>query len=253
MIFYYQSIDDATLSSSITPTTGYPLTNLQDRNESTEMRGTFLTAGSTITMDFGSGGRAADHLILGGYTASGGATSPMITLEHSTDNVTYTEAFADEDLTSGRFLKAFGAVTAKRYWRIKIYDGDAVDAVNMVIGTIFIGSKITLSRNPDLNAAENYEFSSVVSESLGGGRFGFGNHDNERMSWNYSFDYINTTDRTNLIAFYRDIYAGEVSRYPFYFNDPAGSLHFARLIGVGSITEIGYQAYTTSIALEEEL
>ena len=55
MKFYYQSIDSATLTYSGTASTGFPVTNLQDRNLHTLFKDTGIGAAELfINIDFGS-------------------------------------------------------------------------------------------------------------------------------------------------------------------------------------------------------
>jgi len=260
--FYYQSIQDATVTTTITPDTGSPVTNLQDRNNNTTFSGTVAVAAGqgfatqTITIDLGSS-TAVDHIIIDNIAVGGthpGAATLLLVGDDNSGFTTPEFMFSGEDISGGgRIIKTFTSATY-RYWRITIYDSDSLgDSFTFAATTIFMGASFEPSRNPDLNNGISYEFSSTVTEALGGGRFAFGDHDNERMNWIYNFDYISETDRTGFIALFRGIYAGEMSRYPFYFADPSGTVHYGRLVGVPQITEIGYQAYTTALDISEEI
>ena len=85
MKFYYESIDDATLTYTGTPATGYPVTNLQDRNETTLFRDTIGAATLCIEMDFGAA-VTCGSLILGGV--DGSATAKYVLQGASNDSFT---------------------------------------------------------------------------------------------------------------------------------------------------------------------
>ena len=247
MKFYYQSLDDATVTYSGTEDTGYPVTNLQDRNEHTLFKDTNISS-CEITIDLKSA-RAIDYLYIGGLTGSGAAANQQIALQWSTNGTIWADVFSWETFTNGDYLKSFTSVNY-RFYKILLKDSALGGAFDVQAETVFLGTAIELSRNPNLDETEDFEYSSQVTEALGGGRFGFGDHDNLRQKWNYNFDYITETDKTNMKAMAAGVYG---SRRPFYFTDPAGTTHFARMMDNLTITQIGYQAYTMSLALEQEI
>jgi len=245
---YYQSLDDATVTYSGTADTGYPVTNVQDRNANTllkETTGIGLVV-NYITIDFGSA-VACDSLVLGNVLGQANFEYLLEADDNSGFATPETILSSKSLATSGDYIESFTSKTY-RYWRIGFLD--TITTSSLSIGTVFLGTAIELSRNPNLDETEDFEYSSQVTEALGGGRFGFGDHDNLRQKWNYNFDYITETDKTNMKAMAAGVYG---SRRPFYFTDPAGTTHFARMMDNLTITQIGYQAYTMSLALEQEM
>lgn len=254
---YHQSIEGATLTYSATADTNYPATNMQDRYKNTFMKDTAIAAASiTIDIDFGAT-RACNHIILGNYLATGDG-HPELTLQRD-DNAGYTSpttVFASEDISSTTLtnhLKIFGSAT-DRYWRLSIAD-DITNLINLQIGTIYLGTSISISHSPELDVAQSADYLVNVNQGVGGIRSGSIDNTTVRRLWSYPWKLLSETDKTNLETFRDSVYMNkDLSRYPFWWSPDTGTtLYYARTSGALDMKQQAYQAWTWDANFEEEL
>ena len=250
--FYADGIDDATLTYSATETTGYPVENIQDRNKNTILKDAPAVASVNIEIDFGNA-KACDFCIIGNLTFSGtGGGYPELDIDYS-DGGWNNVASAVPGGTNYDVLLTWSSQT-KQIWRIVFtHSGGTVD--NLEIGTVFLGTKFDLSKNPELipNFESGYNIGS--RETPGGLRRVNIFNTTVRRSWNYKWKYVTETEKGNYETWRDMIYMSNgLSRYPFYFTDDGGTtLYFVRTFGKLKFSEQAYQAYELGLRIEEEL
>jgi hypothetical protein len=259
--FYYQSIDDTTLTYSAIEDTNYPVENIQDRNLNTFFKDTNAGATVYITIDLGSGNsRAVDYFLLGNYIFTVDGLYAYVSLEGSNTGAfagEQTTIFSNWDVYSGSLntkLKTFTKSSAYRYFRIKFEDSGLVDIYSLKIATIFMGEKWNHSHNPEIGISESGNYDVRITESGGGVRYSQIVNEDVRRRWEYQWKYITESEKDNWETWRDSIQCGgKYSRYPFYFTDDDTNYYFVRSVGNIKLKEIAYNAWETSLTLEEEL
>jgi len=259
-VLYHQSIEGATLTYSATEDANYPDTNMQDRYKNTFMKDTAIGVVSiTLKVDLGST-RACDFVILGNYIATGDGGNALFKITYGTaDNGTDFEndAFAWLSINSATltdYLKIFTSRT-KRYWRLELGGAGAVNLDDLQIGTIYLGTRVTLSHSPEPNETESADYAVNINQGVGGIRAGSIDNTTVRRLWNYDWKLLSETDKTNLQTFRDSIYMNkDLSRYPFYWSPDTGTtLYYSRTKGELTMKQQAYQAWTWNSNFEEEL
>lgn len=258
-MFFYQSLETATLTYSATPDTNYPITNLQDRCLNTFFRDSEIGRRSvTIKIDFGSP-RRCDYILFGNYLAYGDGET-LFQLKYGTaDNGTDFENTATSGYLSAtsitNLLETFKENSkTKRYWQIQILeDAGFLDIIQ--IATIYIGTMIELSHDPELNIVISADYPVKVNQGVGGIRSGAIDCTTRRVIINLNWKYLNSTDCDNLVIFRDAIFMNsDLSRYPFWVTSDSGAnLEYMRTRGRLELTQMAYQAWQTNLTLEEEL
>jgi len=252
---YYHSLEDATLTYSATADTGYPITNMQDRNINTFFKDSSIASGSvTLKIDFGES-VTRDYILLGNYIASSvGAVT--ITLKRSSTGAfagEETTVFSDETISSATLtnkIKTFTSCT-NQYWQITLSHGDTCD---YQIGTIFLGSVFTFVNNPKLELSHGSNFNVTVNQSGGGVRYSQIINTAVRRIWNLDFILLNSTEKTGLETFRDEVQTSDLSRWPFYFSPDSGTtLYFVRKRGDMEFTQRAFGAWDSNFIFEEEL
>ena len=258
-VLYHQSIESATLTYSATEDTNYPDTNMQDRYKNTFFKDTDIEAPTiTIDIDFGEN-RTCNHIILGNYLATAGEVATL-TLQRD-DNAGFaspTNVFTAESIYSATLtkkLKTFASCT-DRYWRILFKSNTGFTEVeNLQIGTIYLGTRVTLSHSPELDITQSGEYSVNINDGVGGIRAGSIDNTTVRRIWEYPFKLLSETDKTNLQTFRDSVYMNNgLSRYPFFWSPDTGTtLYYSRTNGALEMSQQAYQAWQTTLTFEEEL
>uniref|UniRef100_A0A6H1ZPX3 Uncharacterized protein n=2 Tax=viral metagenome TaxID=1070528 RepID=A0A6H1ZPX3_9ZZZZ len=257
---YHQSIESATLTYSATADTNYPATNMQDRYKNTFFKDTGIGADCDIKIDFGAN-RTCDYILLGNYFAiPDGGTTLTIDLQRD-DNAGFaspTTVFSTENIYSATLTKKLKTFTSctDRYWRILFKSNTGVTEVdNLQIGTIFLGTAITLSHSPELDVAQSADYLVNVNQGVGGIRSGSIDNTTVRRLWSYPWKLLSETDKTNLQTFRDSVYMNkDLSRYPFWWSPDTGTtLYYARTKGALDMKQQAYQAWTWDANFEEEL
>jgi len=257
-VLYHQSIESATLTYSATADTNYPATNIQDRYKNTFFKDTAIGAvGVNLIIDLGST-RACSSLLIGNYILTVVDTG-LLSLQYGTaDNGTDFENNAIENdpfesTTLTNYLETFTSQT-KRYWKI-VLSGAGSNLTNLQIGTIYLGTAITLSHSPELDVAQSADYLVNVNQGVGGIRAGSIDNTTVRRLWSYPWKLLSETDKTNLQTFRDSVYMNkDLSRYPFWWSPDTGTtLYYARTKGALDMKQQAYQAWTWDANFEEEL
>ena len=257
--FLSGGIDGATLTYTGADT-GYPITNIQDRNKNTFFKDSAIGANTIdLEIDFGEN-TTCDFIFLGNYLATADNTARIDV--HHDDNDSFsspTTVLSNSEIDSATLTDKYIAITSggERYWRIHFEDSAAGDLINLQIGYILMGAKYDLDHNPEYEIPEESGYNIAVKEAAGGARFSQISNTTKRRIWEYQYKAINTTEKTALETWRDNIFMdlnGGLSRYPFIFTDDGGTTHyFVRAIGSLLLTPQAYQLYETNLRLEEEL
>jgi len=259
-VLYHQSIEGATLTYSATEDANYPDTNMQDRYKNTFFKDTAIAAVSVnCIINFGSA-RACSHIILGNYIATSTDDIVWLQLEYADDaaftvnNGTSFLEQAIESATLTNYLKTFTS-QSKQYWRITIADDTGDNLANLQIGTIYLGTSISISHSPEPNETQSADYVVNINQGVGGIRSGSIDNTTVRRLWNYDWKLLSETDKTNLQTFRDSIYMNkDLSRYPFYWSPDTGTtLYYSRTKGELTMKQQAYQAWTWNSNFEEEL
>jgi len=255
-IFYAQSIDDATLTYSATPETGYPVTNLQDRSKNTFLNDlTFASDTANLVIDLGAA-RACNYILLGNYVIAS-AENVTLTLQcNSSDSWPGTEALAATTITAAALADKVMTFNSRtyRYWRL-VFTSTSGTLLIILLANIFLGTYFQLANMPELIQEDSVGYNTIVNEAAGGSRFGYIVNTTARHNLSYEFNYITESEKTNWNTFRDQIYPGEnLSRHPFYFSPDSGTtLYYMRTRGIMNFEELAHQAYKLNLKLEQEL
>ena len=257
---YHQSIESATLTYSATADTNYPATNMQDRYKNTFLIDTSPGETVYIIIDFGSA-RACSHIILGNYQANATSDAELNVKYGTADNGSdFENTSLTVNIETTGFENYIGTFTSrsKRYWKIQFNNktGESPDEFNYLqIGTIYLGTAITLSHSPELDVAQSADYLVNVNQGVGGIRSGSIDNTTVRRLWSYPWKLLSETDKTNLQTFRDSVYMNkDLSRYPFWWSPDTGTtLYYARTKGALDMKQQAYQAWTWNANFEEEL
>jgi hypothetical protein len=252
MKFYYEGLQDATLTYDGTADTGYPITNLQDMNKNTYFKDITAISGNELKIDLGSI-KSCNYIALVNYKATG--PEPVLTVYYSDDGTTYTATtLTHADISTSTYTNYVGNFTAAshRYWKLKFYDLVAAEGITIEIPVILLGAELVFNHNPELDIIFTHQFENTVITSQGGQRFAFGEFDSNRKGWQMNLKYINATFKTKLEAWRDEVMPGELSRYPFLFYDDT-NYHYVRSVGPLEFQTSADVAYDTTLILSEEL
>ena len=250
MRIYYEGVESATVTTTSTPYSGYPVTNLQDRSPYTSFISNFSASGSNIVIDFGSA-RACDYVALINYTAD---SRTDMDIAWSTNNVSYTNVETGIDVggSAAQFVRTFTTAT-KRYWRLIFKDGDVEYSKDVSIATILIGTIFEPASNPNIN--ETYNVSNAVEtlEAQGGQSYAILTNTLQRKRWEYQFNYVSEADRTKWLAMDSTIKtSNKFSLWPFLVYAHNSTFYYGRMVGEMSIQQIAYQAYQLNFDFRTE-
>lgn len=154
--FYFESLINqaGAVLSATSEATDYEAANLKSTLETTAWQAVDTTDPCYITVDTNGAARnKSDYLAIYGHNL--GTVNASVTLQHSDDAVTWTDAFTPEMLRSDLvFLKEFATIGPKRYWRLKITGHEAAPWIRILL----FGMKAELdyaSSSFDPNAEED--------------------------------------------------------------------------------------------------
>jgi hypothetical protein len=252
MRFYYQGLKDATLSYDGTADTDYPITNLQDMNQNTSFKDTVAASGNELSIDL-TAARTCAYIALINYTAATAGKATMA-LYYSDNNVYWTAEFVDEVIDAATRTNKVLTFTSSshRYWKIKIFDGTVGgETIAVDIPVILLGTVLTPSHNPEMDMGWRNEFNVGINETPNGIRYGYSENETRRKIWELSYRYLTAADKTALETMADEIVAGELSKYPFLYYDDS-TYHWVRLRGGINFKTSAYQAYDTTLILEQE-
>lgn len=258
MKFYYEGLQDATLTYDGTEDTGYPVTNLQDMNKNTYFKDTVTMGGNELVIDFGSA-RTCDYVALINYTAkaSGAPNTPSLSVYYSDDNSTYTAStLTAADISASTATDYVGSFTSgsHRYWKLKIYDCDLAGDVDVEIPVVLLGSLFEPASNPSMGVEIENVYSVNAIQGQGGQRFTSLNHDTNERAVRYYWKYISSADKTKWESLRDEVKPGaEFAAYPMLVYDENSTYHYQRLAGPLTIREVAYNAYDLEITLLDEV
>lgn len=252
MRIYYEGIESATLSYDGTANSGYPETNLQDRNKNTLFQDTVLAAGNSLTIDLGSA-RACNYVTLINYSNQ---SDTVLKLEYSADNVSYFTAFFNFDVSGAgnQIINTFSSKT-KRYWKLTFSDVAIATSKTISMGAILLGTIFETSTNPDINEQYSLYFSTKSAESIGGNRFSSTNFADFREKISLNWQYINETEREKWRNLFETVKISDpFSVWPFLIYDSAKTdYYYCRIMQVPDIQQVAYQAYQMSLEIQTEI
>ena len=165
-VLYHQSIESATLTYSATADTNYPATNCQDRHKNTFFKDTGIGETVYIVVDFGSA-RACSHIILGNYQANATNDAELNVKYGTADNGSdFENTSLTKNIETSSLDTVIGTFTSqsKRHWKIQFNNktGESPDELDYLqIGTIFLGTAVTLSHSPELDITQSANTLSV--------------------------------------------------------------------------------------------
>jgi len=256
---YAQSIDDATLAYSATEDTGFPITNMQDRNIQTFFKDSTIAAATVnLVIDFGAA-RACDSIVLGNYIATAALRANLTLEAHSADAWVgaQTELFADQDIHTATLLDdqiSFGSQSF-RYWRLVFDDAIGGDLTDLQFGTIFLGTHWNWAHEPELTLLEESGHDVTINRAAGGSTYSQIANTTVRRKWNIPLEYIVAAEKTKHETFRDTIFPGDdLSRYPYYWsNDNGTTLYYSRYQGRLSLEQQAYQVWKANHVFVEEL
>lgn len=253
---YYEGLEGATSVTASSAASGFPDDNLQDRNQNTLWKAGG-TGTVTITIDYGTTvSPTAVALVNNNLYSATGDNSIRLVTETDDDNTwdgtleyhvgssgsAHAAASGDEPI----WLETFSEPTARRYWRLYIYNCDS--GVHY-IGAIILSETLTLNPQFDRPADLASIYGVDTFETSGGHRFTNKLHD-ERMRWNLKWTYAGGSFKEDVLTFWRSV---EGSRYPFVYKDRDGALYWVACVGASfPHTESQHELWSFSMTLEEE-
>ncbi len=179
-------------------------------------------------------------------TAWGGALGSQLTVTNVTDNL-----ISRPD--NGMMLAIFTGATENNWDIIFNDEGGLNYAADVTMGEVFLGVSCTPSISPNINPTKSYMYGSTVLRADGGQKYGFKHH-GARRGWRLSWDYLSSTDKTNLEKVFA---VTEGMRYPFYVDLGETSPPTLYLVRFNQ-ESLDFQqktvnAYGLTIDLEEEI
>jgi len=140
-------------------------------------------------------------------TAWGGILGSQLSVREVTSNLIVRPG-------DGMMLATFTGSTENN-WDISFNDSDGLKyAADVTMGEIFLGVSCTPSISPNINPTKSYRYGSTALQSDGGQKYGFKKY-GARRGWRLSWDYLSSTDKTNLETVFA---VTEGMRYPFYID-----------------------------------
>ena len=254
MKIFYQSIDDATLSTSHTGTQ-FPVENLNNRNSNIKyIPDSTTTTYVTVTMDLGSGNaRDADYIVLGKVLEQGAGVT-QADFQWSDNNVDWNNNVISSDIdsnTESDVLIEFTSVGSHRYWRIVLERATYFSAYEL--GNIFFGLTFELSHNPEMEASESHGYIVESNEAKGGEMATNLLNTKKRQELDYTYAGFDSTEKAKIETFIETIKpSAGASRYPFFFEDTDGNLHFVRQYGEITFKQIAYNAFECNFNFKTE-
>jgi len=259
-IIYPHSLDSATIDYNRTHDSGYGEEMLNDRNKNFVFKDSAIGASTfNIDIDLGSGvTRYLDHIILGGYKFSTNSIGDYY-LSYSDDDSSYTEittdSFDEQTVATDLLITFTKTAAGHRYYRFAAEEVDSGNLTSFELGNFFCGEMITLSTSYNLDTTEGIAYDVISNQGAGGYRYGQIVNTSQRKNWTYNFEYLTSAEKTTIETFANTIYCSSgLSRYPFYFSPDSGTtLHFGRLVGEITFTQIAYQRYSCGFNIQQEL
>jgi len=259
--FYYQGVDGATImQNSVGEDASHGIINLYDRNKNLYWKAANANTAGYLNINMGSQVDVNSLVLVNhNYTVM---TPNGIGIKLASDDnddgnysaVTYSigNSGSYHKCETGNlinWLEIFTLVQSKRYWRLYLEAMGA--ATYQQIGFILLGAKFQHSVNWNFGDGQRgYDFGIETGETIGGHRRRQLNY-YMRRSWEYTFEYIDETHRSNLEAFLASVYS---SFYPFFFTDEESSGYYVCLTNKNTdLTHLNYQEYNFRLRLEEEL
>ena len=259
--FYYQGVDDATITqTSVGEDADHGLVNLYDRNKNLYWKAANANTAGYLDIDLGSA-RACNSVVLISHNydefVNPGPSGIKLAYDNN-DNGSYSAItyvvgssgayHAYETANLYNWIETFNSVS-KRYWRLYLESLGAV--TYQQIGFILLGAKFQHSVNWNFgDGLLGFDWGVETGETTGGHRRRQLNH-YMRRAWEYTFEYIDETHRSNLQTFLAAVYG---SFYPFIFTNEESSIYYAALNHRRTdLTHLEYQQYNVRLSLEEEL
>ena len=138
-IYLYKFLEDATITSrtsanaNITPATGFPLSNLQNRNPNLKWTSGSAATGQRLKFDFGSGGLIANYIVLGNHNLTFLDNVEIYAGDGSIETLVTTLPIND----AGSDYFSFTNTTSYRYWSIEFNGTSTPSIANVSIGEKF--------------------------------------------------------------------------------------------------------------------
>jgi hypothetical protein len=249
-IYYYDGLEDATLTYSGTEDTDFTVENLKNRNKNTFFKDTDVAANSvTLDIDFGAN-RTCDHILFGNYlaTAVGALESCDIDLDRSDTGAfggEETSVIADETIDSSSLtdtVVAFSSAT-DRYWRITFKHSAAGNLDDLQFAIILLGTKLnhTVNRNWGMYEGRLSNVSMIITK--GGVEFSNKNGNNRKI-YEMFWEDIGNTHRGNIMTWLETVCNNHL---PFYLDvEGDGTLLLVRKRGIqGGVRDKDYQVEDT--------
>lgn len=220
----------------------YPLYRLYDRMIGKVFKGS-AAATTTVKIDQGAAPAAVDRLIIPAGHNLGGVT---LTIKHSADDVTYTDAVAGWVQPDGLMINKSWAAVTKRYWKFTI----TTPAAAPYLTEMFLTATYEWERDPA--RSESGPFDDVFNvdnlvRADGGDRFAVRGEPKRQRP--YGIVNAPETMKTALLAL-NSAWAG---CRPFWLYDHEGTWIFGKLAEPLELKQASYQRYNMSFKFLEVL
>ena len=238
--FMWQSLEDATLTATSTDS-GFPLTNLQNRNPALVWKSDVDTATQYLNIDFGSS-RSCDTCIVDG-TNFGDISATYIVLQYSSDAAFTSPTQAGSfSVSSSSAEKLEFTAASFRYWRIKFFDTIPF-GIYPKIGNIFLGTRVEMTQPYDTGIEKSSGFSTSQTRAIDGTRYTSQLY-NGLKKYKIKFTNINETDKTSINTLFEGIRG---SYFPFYFVDADSTIVLVYSVNdENPLQTKAYQIYDTA-------
>lgn len=216
-------------------------------NESRFIDGSIATSptsfgnGDAIRLDFGSSVAASAVALY--FTDSETNDIIIYASDNSNQSSATTIATLSTAFSAGWSVTTFTEAT-KRYWFLRSSNGTVDNLAEVIIGKVY-----TFDQEPNVGAKTGVLPGNTVHKSIGGQEYGFKKHEPLKF-WDYKFDFLGSSAKTNLESF-RDAVDNGFKKFVYY---DGSSYHWVRMSEDSlNFTEVLPSIYNTSIKLHQQI